>query len=90
MTDEQAKELFTMITIAYPNFLNADNKIYSATEKASFWRSELLQMQYKQTKDRLTGYIRNSPYEPKISDIAVYERAKEKSWQEKLREEGLM
>lgn len=90
MTDEQAKELFTMITIAYPNFLNADNKTYSTNEKARFWRSELLAMEYNRTKGRLVGYIRSSPYEPKISDIAAYERALVKDWREELKENGVM
>lgn len=90
MTDEQAKELFTMITIAYPSFLNADNKTYSTNEKARFWRSELLAMQYSRTKDRLVKYIRSSPYEPRISDVAAYERTAVKDWREQLKEDGVM
>lgn len=90
MENEQAKELFTMIAVAYPNFLNDEKKSYEAADKAKFWRSQLMQMEYKSTKRNLERYIRSNPFEPKISDIAAYEEVKEKTWQEKMKEEGLI
>ena len=69
MKDEQAKELFTIIAVAYPNFLNDERKSYQAAEKARFWRKELLRLEYVGTKKRLEQYIRTNKYEPSISEL---------------------
>lgn len=77
MKDEQAKELFTMIVVAYPNFLNIENKSYTAKNKVDLWKEELLLMDYERTKKKIKQHIRTNPFEPKIADVyAVKEKIK--------------
>lgn len=91
MEKKEAKELLSMILVAYPNFLNDDKKAYTTKDKIAFWDNELSDMDYKGAKNRLRSYIRESPYEPKISDVASYKPAElNQDWKKSFEDGGVM
>lgn len=91
MKREEAKEMLNMILVAYPNFLNDDNKVYTARDKIALWDSQLSEMEYKGVKEKLVNYIRTSHYEPKISDIASFKPAGlNQDWKKSFEDGGVM
>lgn len=68
MKREQKKEVIKTIESAYPNFLGKD--VEKAKSKVNLWMRLLDDMVYEKVSEKLDGHIMNSPFEPKIADIA--------------------